>query len=194
MGAQMSEKTRKTSTSLQSDARLSRPRRHAIKIQITTASRSGQILTSNTRALRTHAVSHDGTELHLLHVAALLPPQARLEHLEKALRAITASDDIDTRTAPDVVCLALALGCLREPCFRKTSATALKSIRELVVTQENSALWSTSYPQRFRELLRFVPPPAPAPTTTRQARAAEMGPRARDHRRLIEAPHQTNVL
>lgn len=46
---------------------------------------AGQILTSNTRALRTHAVSHDGTELHLLHVAALLPPQARLEHLEKAL-------------------------------------------------------------------------------------------------------------
>ena len=46
---------------------------------------AGQILTSNTRALRTHVVSHDGTELHLLHVAALLPPQARLEHLEKAL-------------------------------------------------------------------------------------------------------------
>ena len=111
---------------------------------------AGQILTSNTRALRTHVVSHDGTELHLLHVAALLPPQARLEHLEKALvtwRLIrrTASKSFEdcmpnSERSPqatisiralgtDVVQLSWGLGSFREPCFRQTSATALRAER-----------------------------------------------------------------
>lgn len=87
-------------------------------------------------------------QLHLLHVAALLPPQARLEHLEKALvtwRLIrrTASKSFEdcmpnSERSPqatisiralgtDVVQLSWGLGSFREPCFRKTSAPQLSS-------------------------------------------------------------------
>ena len=100
----MSEKTRKDILELTKRGTYPTTQTPCIKIQITTASRSsmrplaqgtakepwgfsdlffaGQILTSRGQGMRTHVVSQ---QLHQLHVAAFLPPQARLERLEKDL-------------------------------------------------------------------------------------------------------------
>ena len=133
--------------------------------------------------MRTHVVSQ---QLHQLHVAALLPPQARLERLEKALaawrlirRRPTKASRITCQTASDHRerrCRYAHCSRCSSPVpggsdlsARPASASPPQPARELKSSdcrhQENSALWATSYPQRFRELLRSVPPPAPAPAS-----------------------------